>query len=85
MIVRLSRTLANEEPDVTIVALRPGAVDTEVGTSSKSLGAASMILNGLGFMRRCKLISELKVCLAMTYGLRNASPILLDISQGKNT
>ncbi|KAG8903065.1 hypothetical protein FRB99_003771, partial [Tulasnella sp. 403] len=38
----LVRTLANEEPDITIVALRPGAVDTEMQANLRAKGKAHM-------------------------------------------
>ncbi|KAI0921054.1 hypothetical protein AcW2_006151 [Taiwanofungus camphoratus] len=38
----LCRTLAEEEPDVTCVAVRPGAVDTEMQTQLRAMGATTM-------------------------------------------
>ncbi|KAG8865223.1 hypothetical protein FRB96_000113 [Tulasnella sp. 330] len=38
----LCRTLAAEEPDIVAVALRPGAVDTEMQSTIRAIGAAHM-------------------------------------------
>ena len=50
------RTLANEEPDITAIALRPGVVDTDVGF------LYSLISNKMQLIpdpfRRCRLPFE---------------------------
>jgi len=38
----LCRTLAEEEPDVTCVAMRPGTVDTQMQTQLRELGATAL-------------------------------------------
>jgi len=39
----LCRTLAAEEPDITAVALRPGAVDTDMQSTVREIGSAHML------------------------------------------
>jgi len=39
----LTRTFANEEPDIVSIALRPGAVDTDMQNSLRAVGGEHMI------------------------------------------